>query len=254
MRRQTPAFALLCLVAALVAVADDPPPPRDLERTVDGTVEIRQATQREKERWSEERAQLLVRYETAQAAVDYLNNRRDLEARKVAALEERIAELERRLEESARLEAGLQDSLDAILRRLEARTQADLPFLPDERTVRLSSLRAELARPDVSAAEKLRRLLEALQIEARYGSTVEIYQDRIAAAGDSLHVDLLRVGRLSVFWRTPDGDRVGEYDRASGEWVELPEKHKRAIARAIEMVSHRRSFDLIALPLGRINP
>ena len=93
MRKRSFALAVLCIVAALVAVADDPPAPTDVEQTVDDTVGIRQATQQERDRWSEERAQLLVRHETAEAAVDYLTNRRDLEARKVAALEERVAEL-----------------------------------------------------------------------------------------------------------------------------------------------------------------
>ena len=125
---------------------------------------------------------------------------------------------------------------------------------PEERAARLASLRLELARPDVSGAEKLRRLLEALQIEAGYGSTAEVYQERIVVAGDSLHVDLLRVGRLSLFWRTPDGRRVGEYDRVAAEWTELPGKYKRSIARAMEMTTRRRAFDLIALPIGRISP
>ena len=56
-----------------------------------------------------------------------------------------------------------------MLRRLEESVARDLPFLTEERSLRLASLRQELVRPDIAGAEKLRRLLEALQIEAQYG-------------------------------------------------------------------------------------
>jgi hypothetical protein len=139
-----------------------------------------------------------------------------------------------------------------VFEDLEDWVGRDLPFLLDERNHRLDLLRSELVRPDVTGAEKLRRILEALQIEAGYGNTVEVDQQKIVVSGEEIFVDMLRLGRVSVFWRTPDGKRVGEWDRGTAHWVELPGKYRRSIGYAMEMASRTRPIELISLPLGRI--
>jgi hypothetical protein len=81
-----------------------------------------------------------------------------------------------------------------------------------------------------------------------------VVQERIHVGGDSLFVDVLRLGRVSVFWRTPDGDKVGEFDRATWSWVELPGKYIRTISDAMDMAARIRPVEVISLPLGRIQP
>ena len=96
--------------------------------------------------------------------------------------------------------------------------------------------------------------VEALQIEAQYGGTVEVYQDRITVAGESVHTDILRLGRLSLFWMTPDGRRAGQYDEAADQWVELPGKYRRSIQRTMEMTTRMRPTAIVELPIGRVAP
>jgi hypothetical protein len=247
---RTALISLLLLLTAGVLLAQTDA--EKLKKTVESTVDIQRQTQEQQDKWAKEEAGLLTRYRTAQANVKYLGERKANEEKKARALEERVSELERRLDESIRLTNNLQDTLDVVYARLEEWVSRDLPFLMDERGARLEFLKNELARPDVSGAEKLRRILETLQIEATYGGTVEVYQDRIAVGGDTLYTDILRLGRVSVFWRTTDGNRVGEYDRAEMTWVELPGKYNRAICDAMEMAARMRPVELIALPLGRI--
>lgn len=220
--------------------------------TVDQAVDIRQDTQAREDDWAEERGELQVRYRSAQANVDYLQDQRNLKQAEVDALEERIAEFERRLTEATRLRDSIQDTLNTVLLRLEDWLDRDLPFLPEERAARLATLNEELARPDVTSADKLRRILEALQIEVNYGGTVEVTQEEIEIDGEPIFVDLLRVGRLSLFWTTPDGKRVGDYDAGARAWRELAGKYGRPIKTAMEMATRMRPTELIALPLGRI--
>jgi hypothetical protein len=59
---------------------------------------------------------------------------------------------------------------------------------------------------------------------------------------------------LSVFWQTPDGERVGEYDRVTNRWVEISGKYVRSISAAVEMAEKRRPIELLRLPVGRISP
>jgi hypothetical protein len=165
-----------------------------------------------------------------------------------------VSELERRLREAKVLDASLGDTLNVVMRKLETFVAGDLPFLVEERNARLSSLREDLARTDVAGAEKLRRLLEALQVETEYGRLVEVSQAGIALEADSVFVDVLQVGRVSLFCRTPDGKAVGMFDPGSRQWVRLPKRYDRNISRAIEMATRLRPVQLIALPLGRIQP
>jgi hypothetical protein len=245
------AAVLLVLVAGpLFAQAGS----RDLEKKVDEAIEIRQTTQKQQDAWEAEKADLVARYRNAKANIDYLKEKKTVEEKKLAALETNIAELERRMRESVRLQTSLQDTLVAILTRLEQEVETDLPFLLQERKARVASLREELVRPDIESSEKLRRVLEAMQIEAGYGNTVEVEQEKIEVGEEKIFVDVLRVGRVSLFWRTPDGKRVGEFDRASGRWVELPGKYNGGIASAMQMASRMRPVEVLALPLGRIQP
>jgi hypothetical protein len=246
-------FILLpCLVGAVITYAQTEP--EDLGGTVDGTIEIERDTQEKQDIWASEQAELQARYRTAKANVGYLSERRAAETQKAAALQENVAELRRRLEESQRLQDSLADTLSVILERLEKWVARDLPFLPEERAMRLDLLRQELAKPDIPGSDKLRRLLETLQIEAAYGGTIEVHQDQIQMGAEELFVDVLRLGRISVFWRTPDGKRMGEFDRATGEWVELPDKYARSVGLALDMAARIRPVELVALPLGRIQP
>lgn len=249
MRTYITAILLLAAAAAASFAQSDT---KEIRKTVDGTVGIQKETQRKQDDWASEEGDLLLRYKTAKAQVAFLEDREAILKKKDEALTDAIHEFERRLDETERLDASLQDTLNATLDRLERWIDHDLPFLMQERRARLAFLQSEIVKPDVSGAEKLRRLLEALAIEAGYGGTVEVGQERIAFEGDTIYVDVLRLGRVSLLWKTPDGKIVGEYDRASRSWVRLPDGHRRSIATAMEMASRMRPVELIELPLGRI--
>ena len=224
----------------------------DARGDTEQAIETRQQTQLSQDEWAEEKADLVRRFKSATAGVRWLQERKVEETAKARALDDRVAELQRRLGEADRLEGSMQDTLMVVFHRLEESVAESLPFLPEERGLRLAAVGDELVRPDMTSAEKLRRLLETLQIEAGYASTVEVYQDMIEIEGEQIHVDVLRIGRVALFWRTPDGDRVGNFDPAAGRWTELPGGSKRRIGLAMEMAARMRPVELIDLPLGRI--
>ncbi len=242
-----------CLAVALAA-APRAQEAKKLGETVDKTVDTQQGTQKQQEGWAAEQAALTARYRTAKATIDYLEKRKQYEESEVNALESGIAELERRLVESDKLNESLQDTLNAVVGRLETFVKSDVPFLMEERNARLVSIKEEIARPDATGAEKLRRVLEALQVEANYGNTVEVYQEQIKVGDEQIFGDILRIGRVSVYWRTPDGKRVGEYDRAQHAWVELDGKYVRPVNMTVEMATRIRPTEVVELPLGRIQP
>ena len=89
-------------------------------------------------------------------------------------------------------------------------------------------------------------------METEYGRTVEVYQNTIELDGQSLLVDILRLGRLSLFCQTPDGNVVGYYDRAAGTWVTIAPGYRNDINKAVAMARRERSIDMVTLPIGRI--
>lgn len=250
------AWALVTVIAllALAASAQNPATGQEVKSTVEAAVDTRLETQQQQDQWADEKAELTRRYRAAQANVAWLGERKVADTARAEALEGVIAELERRLDEADRLESSIQDTLAVLLGRLDASVARGLPFLAEERRVRLQLVADELARPDVDSAEKLRRLLEAMQIEAGFASSIEVYQAEITVDGQALYADILRLGRLALFWRTPDGERVGHFDQAAGRWTELPGGEKRNIIMAMEMATRMRPFAVIELPLGRIAP
>jgi len=249
--------ATLLLALAAPAAAQSPTSrasaPDSLVSTVNETVDTARQIQTSLDDWSQERTNLERRYRAAQANVAYLQELTARENEKAAALDGAVAELERRLIESTRMQAVIQDTLNAVLGRLETVVATDLPFLTAERQDRLANLRLTMAQPDLAPAEKLRHLLEALLIEAQYGNSVEVEPQTIMVAGRETHADILRIGRLALFWRSPDGKRVGNWDPATAAWTELPGRNKRVIAQAMEMAARTRPIDLVSLPLGRIS-
>ena len=225
-----------------------------LQKEVTQTIEIRQQTQKKEDAWAGKKSEVMARYRSLEANQEHLEKLKLKTERCFSAQKARVAELDRKIKESARIREELQSYLESLVTQLEESIKNDLPFLLKERSTRLASIKETLARPDKPAAEKYRRVMEALQVETEYGRTVEVYQDTIDLNGQSVLMDILRLGRLSLFYQTPDGKVVGHYDRAAGRWVSLHSKYRREINRAVEMARRERTIDLIRLPIGKIIP
>lgn len=209
--------------------------------------------QKTRESWAEERGRLLSRLEALE------REHRDLEIQKGRQLRARnhlsgeVADIRRELAEARRLEKDLDGRLESLVQRLEEAVALDLPFLREERSQRLSMLKRLLVDPDAPPAERLRRVLEALRIEADYGFTTEVRREIIETDQGEVTAQVLRVGRLALFYRTEDG-RTGQYDPAEGRWISLEKSWEGPMARTLDVATRRRAPELVVLPLGRIAP
>ena len=83
------------------------------------------------------------------------------------------------------------------------------------------ALRAEKER--ALNAERYRRLLEAYQIELDYGQTMVSYKGKLE---DGREADFVRVGRVSLLYRTADGEESGYWDAEQKKWVVANEYNK----------------------------
>ena len=140
-----------------------------------------------------------------------------------------------------------------MLRMIEGLKQfvaLDIPFLKDERENRISRLEELMDKSDVSVAEKFRNVINAYQIENDYGNTIETYSDTRAINDRDLQVTVLRVGRISMVYQTPDGKYFGYYDKDQQGWVDLDGSSDRSyIDNAIKVANKQIAPDLIILPV-----
>lgn len=132
---------------------------------------------------------------------------------------------------------------------LEQFIQLDLPFLPEERQQRITSLKEMMPRADVSNAEKFRRILEAYQIENDYGNTIEAYRANIELDGETSSVDFLRIGRISLYYQRLDGSETGFWNNTDKRWEVLPSEYRNSIRQGLRIARKETAPDLLTLPI-----
>lgn len=133
---------------------------------------------------------------------------------------------------------------------LEEFIKLDIPFLPDERANRVTSLREELNNAESSVAVKYRRVLEAYQIEAEYGRTLETYRGELQFGDIIRAVDFLRLGRVGLYYIGIDGTKAGYWDAASKSWKSLDDSYRPTIRRGIQLAKQQIAPELLSLPVA----
>jgi septal ring factor EnvC (AmiA/AmiB activator) len=156
----------------------------------------------------------------------------------MAALQAQIAGMDATAAEVPGMLQKMFDQLDAFV-------AADVPFLAKERADRVSRLRDLMGQTDKSPGEKYRRLLEAYTIEMEYGRTMEAYHGTL---NDGREVDFVRLGRVSLMYKTVEGNEVGYWDQQQKTWVAAPE-YQRSIDLALRIAKQTIAPDLITVPV-----
>jgi hypothetical protein len=140
-----------------------------------------------------------------------------------------------------------------MVETLEQFVQLDSPFLVEERAGRVKDLKQLVDLPDVSLAEKYRRIMEAYQVEAEYGRTIEAYTGELPAgeANDAKGrtVNFLRVGRMVLLYATLDGGESGYWDAQSKSYKSLPSDFNREIEHGLQIARKEAAPDLLKVPL-----
>ncbi|MBL4631515.1 MAG: DUF3450 family protein, partial [Paraglaciecola sp.] len=75
-------------------------------------------------------------------------------------------------------------------------------------------LTSNLARADISVAEKYRKIIEAYQIEIEYGKTLEAYRGQL----NERQVTFVKIGRLALFYQTLDQRETGVWNINTSLW------------------------------------
>ena len=136
-----------------------------------------------------------------------------------------------------------------MLEGLEKYVNLDTPFHIKERTDRLKLVRDSLSNPKVTASEQVRQILEAFNIEAEYGRKLDAYEETIVIDETEIVVNILRVGRLGMFYQTKDGRDTGYWDPDTQTWEEISGSYRTQIRDGIRMAKKEAPIDMLMLPV-----
>jgi len=136
-----------------------------------------------------------------------------------------------------------------MISALEELVAADVPFLMDERSTRIASLKETMDRADVAVSEKFRRILEAYQIEIDYGKTIEAYSGNIEINGAEQSVNFLRIGRIALIYQSRDKNLMGVWNIDDNRWDDLDSSYQVAVTKGLRMAQKQLAPDMINVPV-----
>lgn len=234
---------MVLLFAATLLSAQQP---EKIEKTVDGSITTRKQTQEKSKTWHAEKDRLKSRYFQLKEEIELAK----LEANRMEGLVERqdayLTRIQTKLIELEKIRQGLIPYLEELLVRMEAQVERDLPFLAEERTLRMENLKTYLYDPEISLGEKLRRVFEGLRVEIEYGRSVEVTKEEIFYKDAKLLVKVLRVGRTALLMQTLDEEEIALYGDG---WHPLPGKYRDEIKKAIAIAQKNRPIEFVNLPV-----
>ena len=125
----------------------------------------------------------------------------------------------------------------------------DIPFLMDERMQRVVGLEGIMERSDVSVAEKFRKVMEAYQIENEFGWTGDYYTQSLTIDGTTRSYNMLRIGRIGLYFQSDDARVTGRWDNTAREWV-MDNSSRNEIRKGLRMARQLIAPELISVPVS----
>lgn len=241
-----------CLLGTGMAVSAQEPVKQAIDAAAAANAEAAESQQRV-DALATDTQSMIEEYRKVVAQTEDLKAYNDQVERMLGTQRNELAELAQQTRPNAVTPERLLPLLRKMVETLEQFVQLDSPFLAEERANRVKDLKQLVDLPDVSLAEKYRRIMEAYQVEAEYGRTIEAYTGELPAGDGSdakrRTVNFLRVGRMALLYATLDGGESGYWDAVSKSYKSLPSEFNREIEHGLQIARKEAAPDLLKVPL-----
>jgi len=221
-----------------------------VEKNVTTAIDVRQASQKAQEKWDAQRAELAAEFDRFRAENEILEAENKRLSDRSDALGQAVDQLEQEKIQTRKVREELLPFLAKVQADLTRFVADDIPFLSEERNPRLEKLAVLMDDPELPVAEKFRKTMEALSIEAEYGNTIEVYRDRILLGDRRVSGQIFRLGRISLYYLSLDGREAAVFDVGEQRWRRLDDPFVSEVAAAVEIALKRRTAGILDLPLG----
>jgi len=245
-------FLIFFTVISVNAQVVDDNPEKLVDETIQkqsSAIESLQVTQEKIDKLDAESTKLTNEYKDTIVEYEILN-RYDNQLQKITESQaEEIKNLVDQIDSLDETNKYVLPLLERMVFTLRDLIELDIPFLLDERMLRLEELESILYQANFSTAEKFRKIYEAYQIENEYGRTIEAYSGNININGVNLAAQFFRLGRLNLFYMTPDQDETGYWNKDTNSWLHLGGKYSDEIDSALKVAYKQAPPDFITLPV-----
>ena len=246
--RSAAALAMAATVAAPVTAQDNV---QQIEQEGVKRIEQGQVVQKKVDAMHDNTRSLVDEYYAHLKLVEGLQLYNSMLGRQLESQREEIELLSSSISEVAVVSRQILPLMSRMVDGLEQFIELDVPFLLAERRQRVEKMRALLVRADVMVAEKVRRVMEAYQVENDYGRTIEAYKDKLQLGDASFDADFLRIGRVGLLYRTVGSDNVGFWDMNKGAWTPLESTPwRRHIEQGLKVARQEIAPELISIALA----
>jgi hypothetical protein len=131
--------------------------------------------------------------------------------------------------------------MERMIDGLEQSIALDVPFLMEERTERVENLKDIMERSDV---------MEAFQIEMDFGSTIEPYKQSLTLEdGTTRDYNMLRIGRVGLYFQSEDTNITGRWDNESRQWV-MDNSARNEVRKGLRIANQLIAPELILVPVS----
>lgn len=209
-----------------------------------------QASQKKVDKLAESTEALQAKSRAEEKIIEGLKIYNQQLIKQAANQEATVLELQESIANIAIIERQIVPLTLKMIDTLEDFVEADVPFLLEERRKRVENLHAYMSDASITVAERFRKVLEAYEIENEYGRTIESYNDLLALNGQSREVNILRVGRLNLYYQTKDGKESGVWDKTAKMWQPIDSSFNRGIRQAIRVANKQVAPELLTLPMA----
>ena len=237
----------LLSLLALLAMGNNADIDQILEENNNTIVES-ESSQDKVDNLSDEKDSLLAEWKVVVKQVEGLRIYNAQKRAQIKAQEDRLLVLENQTKEIDTTKRLIPGVMTNIALRLEKDIKDNAPFLIDVRLGRVNQVLDILVDPTVTESERVRQVLEAVNIEREYGRTIETYEDAIVLDGEEKVVNILRIGRLALLYQLKDQSEAGVWDNELKEWVKV-EGYRIPIRDGIRMANKTAPLDLLSLPI-----
>jgi len=221
----------------------------EAEKQFQQNLTVEAEAQKRMEAWVDQKASIEARIRDLnleKAWLEYQNRKYEGYIHKEQA---ELTGLEVRKKEMEQINMRLEPYLDETVENLKEFVAADLPFLTEERARRIAFLEESLGDYHLSLSEKLRRVLEALHVEADYGRTLEAMDGSINLNGKAIQGRIFRLGRTGLFFQSIDKHVIARFDATAGAWTPLDADYERELDQSMQIVDRKRPAQLLVLPV-----
>lgn len=237
------------LLAALIAVPASGQDANALIEVELGRLERARSAQAQINQLAEETRRRFDEYQALVKEIDGLRIYNDLMQARVDTQEQELAELRASIDTVTVIERQVVPLMTRMIDGLEKFIELDVPFRKEQRLAEVSFLRGLLEQSDVTTAEQFRLVIQAWQTAVDYGMFADTYPGEIEIDGVTREVDFLALGRIGLYYVTPDNAIAGAWDHRKRDWVRLTRSDALEIRNGIDVLETG-SPELLMLPIA----